>query len=230
MAWMSVVPPFSSGWMPIPVRAAVSFAVGLAVGNRLSLRAVPTWQGLIADVVGQIFIGAAFGAVTMILLSMFSAAGNVIGLFGGLMLPQQLTPDRSSTNSLGTLYQFTAFALLVSTGGDLLLLRGLVTSFQLFGPSLATLPVFAGGASTAVATMFTATLEIVGPIVAVELLVQVALGLLAKSAPNINIFLFMFSVQVFVLVMVLALAVPALPDAVERLVERALNTEGGMLR
>jgi len=77
--------------------------------------------------------------------------------------------------------------------------------------------------------MFAATFEVAGPIIAVEFLAQLVLGLLAKAAPNVNIFLFMFSVQVAVLVFALALGAGSLPDAVARLVEKALGLEGGLL-
>jgi len=230
LAWMSVVPPFSARFVPAQVRAAASLAVGAAASPLLALKAVPTWQGLIADAVGQVLLGAGFGALTMAVLEAVVSAGTALGLFGGLVLPQALEPaGQSSANSLGQLYQMATFALLVASGGDLLLLRGLFTTFRVFGPSLASLAPMAHGALSATATMFTATFEVAGPIIAVEFLAQLALGLLAKAAPNVNIFLFMFSVQVVVLVFALALGAASLPDAVGRLVQRALGLEGGLL-
>jgi flagellar biosynthetic protein FliR len=230
LAWMSVVPPFSARYMPVQVRAAAALAVGLAAGPHLALGDVPTWEGLVADAVGQVVVGAGFGALTMVVLSVTTSAGAALGLFGGLTLPQALQPvGQSPTNSLGQLYQVATFALLVASGGDLLLLRGLFTTFRVFGPTLSSLAPMAHGAASAVATMFTATFEVAGPIIAVEFLAQVGLGLLAKAAPNVNIFLFAFSVQVVVLVAALALGASSLPAAVERLVSRALALEGALL-
>jgi flagellar biosynthetic protein FliR len=230
LAWMSVVPPFSARYMPRQVRAAAALAIGLVAGPHLALEAVPTWQGLIVDAVGQVLMGAGFGALTMIVLEAVVSAGGALGLFGGLVLPQALEPvGQSPTNSLGQLYQVATFALLVASGGDLLLLRGLFTTFRVFGPTLGSLAPMAHGALGATATMFAATFEVAGPIIAVEFLAQLVLGLLAKAAPNVNIFLFMFSVQVAVLVFALALGAGSLPDAVARLVEKALGLEGGLL-
>jgi len=230
LAWLSVVPPFSSSYVPKAVRAAAALGVGLVTGPDLHLRALPTWQGLISDALGQVVIGAAFGGLTMALLAAVSSAGDSLGLFGGLVLPQALEPvGFQESTALGQLYTMTTFALLVASGGDLLLLRGLVTTFGVVGPTISSLGPMANGAIAAVATMFTATFEVAGPLLAVEFLVQVALAMMAKAAPTVNVFLFAFSVQALVLVLVLAFGASVLPSAVHRLVEDALSLEGGLL-
>jgi flagellar biosynthetic protein FliR len=230
LAWMSVVPPFSASYLPAQVRAALALAVGMAAGPHLAMASLPGWQSLVADAMGQVLVGAGFGALSMVVLAAATSAGTALGLFGGLTLPQALEPfGQSPTNSLGQLYQVATFALLVASGGDLLLLRGFVTTFGVFGPTLGSLAPMAHGAVGAVATMFTATFEVAGPIIAIEFLGQLALGLLAKAAPNVNIFLFAFSVQVLVLIVALALGASSLPAAVARLVTRALGLEGGLL-
>ena len=230
LAWLSVVPPFSGAYVPQAVRAGAALAVGLVAGPMLHMAAMPTWQGLIVDAVGQVFIGAAFGAMSMILLQAVTAAGDSLDLFGGLVLPQSLEPiGTQATTSVGQLYSVTMFALLVASGGDLLLLRGMLTTFDVFGPTIGALAPMAHGAIWATTTMFTATFEIVGPLLAVEFLVQVALGMLAKSAPQVNVFLFAFSVQSLVLILTLAFGVSVLPSAVHRLVDDALSLEGRLL-
>lgn len=230
LAWLSVVPPFSGPYVPKAVRAGASLAIGLVAGPSLHLAAVPSWQGLIASAVAQIVIGAGFGVITMAILSAVAAAGDSLDLFGGLVVPSALEPvGFQASTSLGQLYTMATFALLVASGGDLLLIRGLITTFRIAGPTLASTGPMAEGAIQAVSTMFTATFEIVGPLLAVEFLVQVALGMLAKSAPQVNIFLFAFSVQALVLILALAMGVSILPSAVHRLVEDALSLEGRLL-
>lgn len=229
-AWMTVVPPFSGRYIPRAARAGAALAVGLAVGPRLRLAEVPGWRELVVDVGAQVLVGVGFGLITSFLVRAIASAGDTLDLFGGLALPQALEPIGFRTaTSVGQLYAVATLALLVVTGGDLLLLRGLVTTFAVVGPTLGSLAPMAQGALQAVATMFSATFEIAGPLLAVEFLVQVALGLVAKAAPNVNIFLFAFSVQVFVLVMLLALGTAVLPAALHRLIDAALTLEGSLL-
>lgn len=229
-AWLAVVPPFSASYVPRPVRIGAALAVGVAVQPRIPLTAMPTFDQLIVDAIGQVVIGVGFGAITMILLSAFGAAGDSLDLFGGLVLPQSLEPiGFKGTNSAGQLYTVVFFALLVVTGGDLLLLRGLITTFDVAGPTVAFLTPMAHGAIQATTTMFTATFEIVAPLLAVEFLVQVALALMAKATPTVNIFLFAFSLQVLVLILILAFGIAILPSAVHRIVNYALSLEGHLL-
>ncbi len=229
-AWLSVVPPFSAVYVPRAIRIGATLAVGVAVEPRIHLTAMPSFDQLIADAVGQVLIGVGFGALTMILLSAVGSAGDSLDLFGGLVLPQSLEPiGFKGTNSAGQLYTVVTFALLVATGGDLLLLRGLITTFDVAGPTLSSLAPLAQGAIGATSTMFTATFEIVAPLLAVEFLVQVALAMMAKASPTMNIFLFAFSLQVLVLILILAFGMAILPSAVHRLVDHALSLEGGLL-
>lgn len=230
LAWLSVVPPFSAAYVPRVVRIGAALAIGIAVQPRIPLTAMPSFDGLIADAVGQVVIGVGFGALVMVLLSAAGAAGDSLDLFGGLVLPQSLQPiGFRGTNSAGQLYTIVTFALLVATGGDLLLIRGLLTTFDVVGPTVASLAPMAHGAVQATATMFTATFEIVAPLLAVEFLVQVALAMMAKAAPTVNVFMFAFSLQVLVLILILAFGMTILPSAVHRLVEHALSLEGGLL-
>lgn len=230
LAWLSVVPPFSAAYVPRVVRIGAALAIGIAVHPRIPLTAMPSFDRLIADAVGQVVIGVGFGALVMVLLSAVGAAGDSLDLFGGLVLPQSLEPiGFRGTNSAGQLYTIVTFALLVATGGDLLLIRGLLTTFDVVGPTVASLTPMAHGAIQATATMFTATFEIVAPLLAVEFLVQVALAMMAKAAPTVNVFLFAFSLQVLVLILILAFGMAILPNAVHRLVDHALSLEGGLL-
>lgn len=230
LAWLSVVPPFSAAYVPRVVRIGAALAIGIAVQPRIPLTAMPSFDGLIADAVGQVVIGVGFGALVMVLLSAAGAAGDSLDLFGGLVLPQSLEPiGFRGTNSAGQLYTIVTFALLVATGGDLLLIRGLLTTFDVVGPTVSSLVPMAHGAIQATATMFTATFEIVAPLLAVEFLVQVALAMMAKAAPTVNVFMFAFSLQVLVLILILAFGMAILPSAVHRLVEHALSLEGGLL-
>jgi len=230
LAWLSVVPPFSAAYVPRPVRIGAALAIGVAVEPRIPLTTMPSFDGLIVDAVGQVVIGVGFGALVMILLSAFGSAGDSLDLFGGLVLPQSLEPiGFRGTNAAGQLYTIVTFALLVVTGGDLLLIRGLLTTFDVVGPTVSSLTPMANGAIQATSTMFTATFEIVAPLLAVEFLVQVALAMMAKAAPTVNIFLFAFSLQVLVLILIMAFGMAILPSAVHRIVDHALSLEGGLL-
>jgi flagellar biosynthetic protein FliR len=229
-AWLSVVPPFSASYVPKSVRVAISLCLGLVAQHSLGLTAVPSLPVLLGDVVAEALTGFLFGMLVAILLSVIPAAGDTLDLFGGLVLPPSLeSMGFQAATSLGTFYGLIELALLFVSGGELLLIRGFLTSFVVVGPTLGSLLPLAHVASREVGTFFTATFEVAGPIIAVEFVTELALGLLSKAAPQVNIFLFAFSVQTVVLILALLLGVALLPSAVERLVHLALHYEGALL-
>ena len=229
-AWLSVVPPFSATYVPKSVRAAVSLCLGLAAAHSLHLRGTPTLLALCGDIGSQAIVGFVFGLLVAILLSVIPAAGDTLDLFGGLVLPPALeSMGFQSATSLGTFYGMIEIALLFVSGGELLLIRGFLTSFLVVGPTTGSLLPLAHAAASEVSTFFTATFEVAGPIIAVEFVTEIALGLLSKAAPQVNIFLFAFSVQTIVLIFALLLGIALLPSALERLVQLALHYEGSLL-
>lgn len=229
-AWLSLVPPFSGTYIPKAARTAAAVGLGVAVGPRLHLAAVPGLPALLLDGADQVVVGAAFGLLVSFLLAAIPAAGDTLALFGGLSLPPALVPiGYPAATTIGQLYGLLMAVLLIVSGGDLLLLRGFMTSFIVTGPTIASLHPLAHAAIGELSTFFAATIEVAGPLLVVEFMVQVGLGLIAKAAPQVNVFLFSFSVQILVLVLGLAVAVAVLPSAVAHIVGLILHVEGGLL-
>jgi len=229
-AWLSVVPPFSASYVPKSIRVAVALCIGAAAGRFVHLSAVPSLPALLGDVAAQAIVGFIFGLLVAVLLSIIPAAGDTLDLFGGLVLPPSLTSmGFQAATSLGTFYGMIEMVLLFVSGGELLIIRGFLTSFLVIGPTIGSLLPLAHTATAEVSTFFTATFEVAGPIIAVELVTEIALGLLSKAAPQINIFLFAFSVQTIVLIFALVLGVAMLPSAVADIVHMVLHFEGSLL-
>ncbi len=229
-AWCSVVPPFSASYVPKSVRAVLGLGIGIAAAHSVHLTTVPSLGSLLVDAGAQAIIGFVFGMLVGVLLSVVPAAGDTLDLFGGLVLPPSLeSMGFQAATTLGTFYGMIELALLVVSGGDLLLLRGFLTSFLVVGPTMSSLTPLAHVATAEIGTFFTSVFEVAGPIIAVEFVTEIGLGLLSKAAPQVNIFLFAFSVQTIVLVFALLLGVALLPSTVDRLVHLALHYEGSLL-
>ena len=73
------------------------------------------------------------------------------------------------------------------------------------------------------ALMFLAALQIAGPLVAVMLLADVALGLLSRAAPALNIFALGFPVKILLTLTLLGMTFPLLPPALDTLIEQAMR-------
>lgn len=230
-AWVFVCPPFGTRLVPTPVKVGLSAALALALGPRLRDLAVPLEAGpLLGAAALQVFAGVALGFVGVLLFAAFQAAGNLVDIFGGLTAAQLYDPLTQQTSStFGRFYQLLATVLLFAVDGHLLLVRGFLDSF---GAAPFAVPgadgALAGGLVEGLGLFFVAALEIAAPLLAALFLADVGLGLLARSAPDLNVFLLGLPAKLLLTLSLVGLTLPALPGAVRTLAETAARAGGAL--
>jgi flagellar biosynthetic protein FliR len=168
-----------------------------------------------------------------VLFTAVQMAGDILDVTGGFSLQPAYDPlAMTMTSNIGRLHYMLASALLFTSGGDLMIVRGFATSYEGL-PVGAALPAgqLAQVLMTALAMMFLAALQIAGPMVAVLLLADVALALLSRASPALNIFQLGFPVKIMLTLALLGLSFPLLPPALDTLVEQAtramISLKGG---
>jgi flagellar biosynthesis protein FliR len=168
-----------------------------------------------------------------LLFSAVQMAGDILDVTGGFSLQPSYDPlAMTTTSNIGRLHYMLASALLFTSGGDLMIVRGFATSYQGL-PVGASLPTgqLAHVLMTALSMMFLAALQIAGPMVAVLLLADVALALLSRASPALNVFQLGFPVKIMLTLGMLGLSFPLLPSALDTLIEHAtramISLKGG---
>ncbi|MFL6113102.1 MAG: flagellar biosynthetic protein FliR [Catenulispora sp.] len=219
-----MAPPFNSSAVPGPVKAAMALALAVTVYGRLSPGlGDPTAGFLIVTGVTEVAIGAALGFLVQMLFSAVQTAGGILDVSGGFTLQPAYDPLALTTNGpVGKLHFQLATTLLFTSGGHLLMVRGFVESYKGL-PLGASLPTghLAQDLIKAFSMMFLAALQIAGPMVAVLLLADIALGLLSRAAPALNVFQTSFPVKIMLTLALLGLTFPLLPPALNSLIEQA---------
>lgn len=218
-----LAPPFNSGAVPSPVKGALALALALTVQNRITpgLTSNPSASFLIVTAVTEFAIGAALGFLIQLLFSAVQTAGGLLDVVGGFTLQPAYDPLSLNTSGpVGKLHFQLASTLLFTSGGHLLMVRGFVESYSGL-PLGAALPVkhLAQDLIHALSMMFLAALQIAGPMVAVLLLADIALGLLSRAAPSLNVFQTSFPVKIMLTMALLSLTFPLLPSALNSLIE-----------
>lgn len=219
-----VAPPFNSGAIPGPVKAAMALALAVTVYGHLEPGlGDPTAAFLIITAITEVAIGAALGFLVQLLFSAVQTAGGILDMVGGFTLQPSYDPLSLNTSGpIGKLHFQLASTLLFTSGGHLLMVRGFVESYKGL-PLGASLPTghLAQDLIKAVSMMFLAALQIAGPLVAVLLLADFALGLLSRAAPSLNVFSTSFPVKIMLALALLSLTFPLLPPALNSLIEQA---------
>ena len=217
-------PPFNSRAIPAAVKGALSVALALVVFRQVEATLGELSVGyLVLTAFTEVLIGAALGFIVQLFFSAVQLAGDVLDVAGGFSLQPAYDPLAMTTSStIGRLHNLLAMALLFTSGGHLLLVRGLWTSYEGL-PLGAVLPAEQLGETLvhAVSMMFLAAMQIAGPLVAVLLLADVALALLSRASPMMNVFALGFPVKIMLTLAMLGLTFPLLPTALDSLLETA---------
>lgn len=219
IAWLAIVPPFSSRAVPAMAKVVLSLGLAFAATPDVGTLSLDTWS-LLSAVISQVALGAAMGFVTFLLFSAVGAAGSLIDTFGGFSLAQGFDPLGMNTNTVfGTFHQMIAAVLLFASGGHLLVLGGLLRTFDLV--PIGTTPDLHGGPSvltTAFTLFFVTAVQIALPMIAVLFIADLGLALLTKVAPQLNAINVMFPAKIGLTLLLLGLSLPVLPSALDRLV------------
>ncbi|CAM4132669.1 flagellar biosynthetic protein FliR [Vreelandella rituensis] len=191
-AFMAAAPLW--GHSSVPNQAKVGLAAIVAVVIAPVLPDMPevavlSWAGL-GIMVEQILIGLAIGMVMHVIFAVVQAAGEFIGLQMGLAFAS-FFDAASGTNImvLSRIFYMVTLLMFLAFNGHLMVLETLVMSFQVlpigigtFNPSAFDMLARYGG------TIFSAGMLLALPLVASLLVINLALGILNRSAPQLTVF------------------------------------------
>ena len=233
LGFIAIAPLFSGTTVSMPIKVAVGVLLTLIVAPMVDVGSavdLVSLQGAIV-IIQQLMIGFALGFVLRILFSAVDLAGQVSGLTMGFGFASFFDPQSGGTTTVITTLMTMLFMLLfISMDGHLLMITALVESFV-------TLPVNQGlgtfDGMTIVrlgSAMFMTGLQIAMPIIATLLVTNMALGVLTRSAPQLNIFGIGFPITIGVGFIVLALILPSLATPFHLLVERSISAMQQVIR
>ncbi|WKN24280.1 flagellar biosynthetic protein FliR [Azotobacter vinelandii] len=191
-AFLLATPLFGHSGVPARVKIALAVLLSVLLGPNLPPLpevALFSWPGL-GITVEQMLIGLAIGMVMRVTFAAAQTAGDIIGLQMGLGFATFFSPD-TGTNSmvLSRLLYTIALLLFLAFDGHLLeleLLAGTFASLPIglprLDPSAWEMLARYGG------TLFVSGLLLALPLVASLLIVNLAMGILNRSAPQLTVF------------------------------------------
>lgn len=178
--------------VPNQVKIGLAFLMTLVLVPVLpAMPEVPimSWASL-GLMVEQMLIGIAIGLVMHVVFAVVQAAGEFIGLQMGLAFATFFDPG-SGTNTmiLSRVFFMITLLMFVALGGHLMVLEALASSFfslpvgiGAFNPTAFEMLVRYGG------TIFVAGMSLALPLVGSLLIINLAMGILNRSAPQLTVF------------------------------------------
>ena len=213
-AMMLAAPVFSTASMPVRIRVIIAFAITLAVYP--ALPPVPAVDPIslpgLMIVLQQALIGVALGFILQLAFQLLVIAGEAIAMTMGLGFARMMDPQNGVQVPVVSQY-FIIFATLVfvTLNGHLLLIELVMESFR-------ELPIGVWGLSRESfwmlvswgSQMFAGGVMVALPAVTALLVVNVAMGVISRAAPQLNIFAVGFPLMMLMGFILLALTAPVM--------------------
>jgi flagellar biosynthetic protein FliR len=222
------IPVYSETIIPMRVKAGLSALCALIIlPHLIKTQTLPQLSaieyGLMA--LKELILGFSLGYIVLVFVAALRLGGNIIGMQVGFSFVQ--VADPTSNQGLGIVSEFFQLAgslTFLFVGGHLLILQAFFHSFQLV--PLAGLQLN-GSIVEEIALysrmLFVCGLQISMPIVAVILIGDVALGIIARTVPKMNIFQVGFSLKILGGLAMLIILMPYLGDLIRHLIGMSMD-------
>ncbi len=202
-AMLAVFPIFSAAAMPVRLRLAIAAFLalmtmpGVALPSDLASGNLISAGGLVG---AEVCYGLLLGGVVRLVLFSVGLAGHYIGTELGLQLSSLIAPGETTPSATpSVILQMMTIMLLFSLDIHFELLMGFQQSYE-------ALPIGGGTLSNALfdhvtllcGRTFVVAVRIAAPIIAVGIVVNLLMMVLARAVPQMNVFVESFSVRILV--------------------------------
>lgn len=233
VAFMMSGPLMSFGGIPAVFKIGFSMALAVVtyplvgLDNQVNVPGDAWGYGL--AVVSETAFGLLLGVTVTIILNSIRMAGQFIDIQIGYSMASLVDPVNNVQNTLlGQYLYLLALVFWFLIDGHYSLIMGLAGSYQIVPISAAS---FNGGVAYTLIKIFsgafTIALKVSAPILAVLVMSDLALGFLARTAPQINVFITGFPIKIAVGLLTLSFLIPLLGTMLRFLfntIERDLYT------
>ncbi len=213
-----------------PVRIKIGFSILLTIIIAPTLTVQPNIDPASAIgfliIIQQLLAGLAIGFTMRLIFTAIEMAGDIIGIQMGLGFAIFYDPQNSSyTPVIAQFLGILAALVFLSMNGHLIMLEALSDSFHAF-PVNSTVP-----AAIALHTLaswggsiFSNALQLSMPVIGALLISNLALGILTRSAPQLNIFAVGFPITLAIGFATVMLLLPHIIPLLENIIHSSLGT------
>jgi len=202
LGFFVTMPLFSYRTIPLPFKIGMSFFLSLTMFYTVDSSLVDIDQFYVFLVMKEALIGLLIGLMAYMILSAVQIAGGFIDFQMGFAIANVVDPQTGAQSPLiGQYFYIFALLFLLSVNGHYLLIDGIYFSYQ-FIPLHQFIP-FSEGSIAQFAIqifnhMFLIAFQMAIPIVGCLFLVDVALGIIARTVPQLNVFVVGLPIKIFV--------------------------------
>lgn len=232
-AAMMAAPIFGAMGVPAQLRVGLGIALAFFIGAWIPLPPPPdllSMAGIMA-LVQEAVIGFALGFVLQVAFAVPLIAAEQIAGTMGLAIATSVDPSSGAQSGVvGQVFSVLMIFVFIALGAHLLWLELVIESYRALPPGSSWLSADAGRAIIGFAGLGFATAAAIAlPVVLVLLLVQLATGVLSRSAPALNLFALGLPAGVLAGIAALIAALPILIEQFTLLSEDAIRQASALV-
>lgn len=190
---MQFAPPFNRRETPSLVRISMALIITVIVTMLIKPGPIPPDTSIITGVLLNYAFGAILGYIANCILAAVSAGGDMINTQMGLSSAMVLDPTtRAQTSILGNYFTILGLIIFMSAGGAYWLLNAFIRSFDVFGMYQTVIPL-AQVINIDYLVIITSNvlyfgMQLAAPVLLATLGQDIILGIISKTAPQVNVF------------------------------------------
>ncbi|HHT01269.1 MAG TPA: flagellar type III secretion system protein FliR [Firmicutes bacterium] len=213
-AFFVTAPFFGVKSAPLLLKAALGLLIAVLFWPFLPPTELSGW-GLILAALSESVLGLALGYLVSLVFSAIQIAGQLLDVQMGLAMAGIFDPQNAfHTTLVGQFLSILGLLLFFLVDGHHVLLLGLQESFQLLPPGKMALGLqLAGVAAEFFCQAFTLAVRVASPVIAVLVVADLALSLVARTVPQLNVFILGFPLKAGLGMIVLLAILPLLVTA-----------------
>lgn len=230
---LSLIPIFSAQQVPMLIRFGLGVLITYVVSKTVApIVPVDGIGGLTAAILAQALVGAVFGFIAFLVFTGVQFAGEIMDIVIGFSAVNIINPTtQQNVTILGEFELALATLLYLVSDAHHLLFTGLAGSFNLVPLPYATFqPALAQDVVGFFSQILLLVFQIAAPVAVALFVVNVALALMVRVAPQVNVFAVGFPLQIGVGFTILIVSLPLLSAVLPGVFDNTPNQLDAALR
>ncbi len=206
-------PIFGAFNVPMRIKFGLTFLIALILTPLTPFVPMPeNLISLVLSVGGEVLIGVSIGLVIRFIFVGVEFAGQLASFQMGIGMATAYDPlNAAQVTVLGRLMSIITLLIFLSVNGHLMVIMALKKSFDVIPPYGFT---FTPGLMESIIVfskeIFILAVKVAAPVIAILLFVNLSMGVMARSVPQLNMFVIGFAVTILAGFVVLALSLSVL--------------------
>lgn len=191
--FLKYAPVFNRKEFPTMVKLSFALIFTIVLSTVIPIQQIPSGTSLTIAIVLNMAFGAIIGWVADVIMRAIEAGGDMINMQMGLSSAMVLDPSSGAqTSVMGKFIALLGVIIFINIGGIYWLINAFVRSFEIFPMWNQAIPIMQAINQeylvTITSNVFFIGLQIASPVLLATLAQDIILGIISKTAPQVNVF------------------------------------------